>query len=180
MSGLIALWPDAESEAVAHELEKLFVLQDRPLSKEKKIILVNELSKSGRPSASVIAGIRKLMDEDLRHIKKATILEAADDFISNEPQTVACDDCSEGMVLTRDDKGRYFSLACTCQNGNRHQLTRWNGQKTQFLPERDFYVAGVKHTLEGRLVEVLTASFEDEAKGDGRSRAPSAVGLELA
>jgi hypothetical protein len=133
---LIAQWDDREKILLGNEIEKLFVLQDRPISKEKKAILVGEISNSGIPIGPLLSGLRKLMGEDLKTIKKATILEAARDFIVDTYDQVQCDYCSEGMVVTKDPEGRYFSLACTCPKGNGKRLVRWNGQASQQINDR--------------------------------------------
>ncbi len=51
-----------------------------------------------------------------------------------------CANCKSGFVLTRDEVGRLFSLACTCEIGSRrrvtHNLAQWDGNTSQMFPDR--------------------------------------------
>jgi hypothetical protein len=122
---------------VADELFRLFVLQDKALNDQKKLILVDELQNSGRSAKACILGIRSLVREDLKQIKIGTLLEAArssENFSERENKT-ACKDCHDGLVTMYDEQ-RYRSLvACNCPRGEERKgqlkLASWNGEACQ-------------------------------------------------
>jgi hypothetical protein len=122
---------DRDKLILSKEIEKLFVLQDRPISRDKNAILVEELSHSGFPLAPLLAGLRKLMSEDLKNIKLTTIIQAAEDFIVRVPDANQCSECASGFIVAKDGEGRLFSLACRCPAGDRKKLKRWTGESTQ-------------------------------------------------
>ncbi len=128
------------------ELTKLFALQDRPLTAEKKGFLIEQLEELKVPFGAIMAGIKELEAEDLKSIKLHTIKKAAEKFVTYEEEAlVDCKHCSGvGAVTLCDDQKRGYALACICQAGNKHQrLVRWNGEwiqitngRTLELPER--------------------------------------------
>lgn len=142
MNELTALLDDRDKLMLGNELEKLFVFQDRPFSKEKKVLFIEELSLSGLPLPALLQGIRKLAAEDLKTIKLATIKEAANDCIVNsEEDTSKCDHCGHGgLVCMKDPEARMYALACKCRNGDRlvsaQKLARWDGHETMFRNDR--------------------------------------------
>lgn len=144
MNELTTLLDDREKILLGTEIEKLFVLQDRPLSRDKRAILVDELSNSGVPLAPLLAGLRKLMGEDLRNIKKATILEAAEEFIVNTAPQSQCNSCASGYVVAKDEEGRLFSLACRCPVGATRRLQRLDGRPTQLSNGRILTVVSLR------------------------------------
>lgn len=121
---------------IGDELQKLFLLQDRPFSKEKSAALIEELEKSGLPAGALISGIRSLMHEDLKVVKLANILEASrDKLTAEEVKKTECDACDgRGMVMMKDDKFYEFAFACSCGNALRVEhlkLAHWNGENFQ-------------------------------------------------
>lgn len=142
MNDLIKSLSETDKLSLANELTKLFILQDRPAGKEKVAEMVEELSTRNIPAGALIAGIRRLKDEDLKLIKLATIIGAARDFIVADDQKVRCDICgSSGMVSMRDQNGYEGALACLCSNGDRaHRargLAKWNGEEYQVVRNRN-------------------------------------------
>lgn len=144
MNELITSWGDSDLDAVSNELEKLFLLQDRPLPTEKKVLFLDELSRSGMPAAAILAGMRALMtDDDVTKLKISTILGAARANIDPAGiyEIVPCFECDKrGVVLMVDDAKRWFALACRCSNGERwvaQGLARWWGGTVQTCSRRD-------------------------------------------
>lgn len=121
---------------IGDELQKLFLLQDRPYSKEKAAAIIEELEKSGLPAGALISGIRSLMHEDLRVVKLANILDAArENMTAEEVKKTECDACDgRGMVMMKDSDDCEFSFACVCGNARRVsglKLVQWNQQDFQ-------------------------------------------------
>ena len=132
-----------ENLAIAGELERLYVLQDKLLTKEKLAFVIEEIEKSNVPFPALIAGIRKLMSDDVKTLKFFTIIEAAKKFI--EPVSYEKKDCrhcfSSGAVSMFDDDKYGFFLACICDNGLRfiggkNALVKWNGEDKQYSKGR--------------------------------------------
>jgi len=126
----------ADDLLLESELEKLFALQDKALTREKKSILVRELMATGIPLKALLSGVRSLVSEDLGSIKFSTICAVSRRFIEPDPETGKhCEKCLSGYVVMKDGEGRFFSLACNCPAGvgkaNTQALTRWSGQDTQ-------------------------------------------------
>jgi len=106
-----------EKFILGNEIEKLFILQDRPIGKEKKTILVDELSMAGIPLQALFLALKKLRDEDLRAIKLATLKEAASEFIYRDPIGSSCGNCASGIIIAANAKKYLFSFACSCEQG---------------------------------------------------------------
>lgn len=135
MNELSVPWSLEESQHIEIELDKLFMLQDRPLPEKKKSFFATELSASGLPYKSVLGGINKLKTEDLKTLKISTILDAAKEmFEPLEPEEdYSCEFCNgRGRVLMRDAQKYVRALACICRNKFKAKgLTPWNGLSTQ-------------------------------------------------
>jgi hypothetical protein len=135
MSTQIESFQATQFSLISDELEKLFVFQDKHLSKEKKAILVEEIQRYGFPQSAVIHGIRALMADDMPAIKLFPILASIRKFMIPEEQTSECKECLNGIVLMRDQNLYEFALACVCGRGKQINLTQrlmlWNGEETQ-------------------------------------------------
>lgn len=138
MNGLTKSWNEDEMAVVEAEMEKLFALQDRPLPKEKKVLLVTELGNSGLPAYAIVGAMRKLMvDDEVTKLTFPKILSAAK--VEIDPagiyEIIPCEDCDKrGLVTMIDDNEYHYMLACRCKNGQQwvdrgHQ--RWWGERTQ-------------------------------------------------
>jgi hypothetical protein len=132
---LMLLMGEDEKNLIGNELTRLFALQDMPLGKEKKAILIEELAQQGIPAGAIVEGLRGLAKEDLKAIKLPLILEASRSKVARDVSYSRCKCCTDGLVLMRDEQGRNFSLACLCENGNVRAmallLARWNGKDEQ-------------------------------------------------
>lgn len=121
------------------ELDKLFALQDRPLAKEKRSILVTELMGTGIPLRAILSGLRSLLNEDLNKITFPVICAAARKFFEQE-SVQSCEECLSGMIVMKDEQGRMFSLACRCAAGlgkvRTQVFVQWKGEDTQFSKGR--------------------------------------------
>lgn len=136
MNELTVPLDDNDKIRIGNELERLFVLQDRPIAKEKKLILVDEICKTGYPIDAIMAGIKSLESEDMKNVKFAHLVDAIKDKMTYEEERAArCDYCDgRGMVTMRNKDKYQFALACVCVNGNRFHSqgnARWNGQQFQ-------------------------------------------------
>jgi hypothetical protein len=136
MNELTVPLDDNDRIEIGNELEKLFILQDRPINKDKKAILVEELCLTGYPKSAILAGMKSLQAEDLKSVKFVHIVDAIKDKMTyEEEQATRCDYCdSRGMVMMRNKDRYQFALACVCVNGNRFRSqgnARWNGQQFQ-------------------------------------------------
>lgn len=137
---------EREKLALEDELEKLFALQDRPLSKEKKTILIEEMALMSLPFRALVSGIRQLMTEDLKSIKLWNIRDAAEKFVFAEAKPATeCDFCEKtGAVVMFARQGEYLrrsAFACTCENGKSfaamHGAAQWDGQDVQVCRKKN-------------------------------------------
>lgn len=137
MQELANILSDTDRIVLGNELDKLFIFQDKPFSKEKKAIFVQEISSWGIPLGALLPGIRSLMSEDLKSIKIASIREAAEGFIERTSVLGNCSHCFGGLVVMKFSTGHETSLACTCEAGYQKKrglkLTQWNGENIQML-----------------------------------------------
>ncbi len=126
---------ESNADTIGEDLDKLFAFQDKHMTEKKKALLVDALLTSGIPLPAVTLGIRKLMNEDLNSVKLGMIFAAARSFVQRDEESNSCPDCSSGMVVMRDEEGRWFSLACRCGIGanvaRTHGLKRWGGLASQ-------------------------------------------------
>lgn len=127
---------DNDKIRIGNELDKLFILQDRPMSKEKKIILIDEICQTGFPVPAILAGLKSLQAEDLQRIKFVNIVEAIKEKMTyEEEQRTQCEKCDGRGIVTMRNKDKYqFALACVCVNGNAFASrgnARWNGEQFQ-------------------------------------------------
>ena len=137
MLDLSIVFNDQEKMIIAEEIGKLFDLHDRPLKEEKRLFFLEEIVRCGYPLPSILAGLRKLMVEDITRISLNAILVAIEQ--STEKTVFVkenCDDClSLGLILLRDDRQYEFALSCICKNGDQfygNGYVRWNGENIQF------------------------------------------------
>lgn len=129
------LLTEQEKMALSADLDKLFALQDRPLSQDKRSFIIDEMEKIDIPVAAWMAGIRSLITEDLKSIKIGTLIGAAKRCM--EPQDVKNAECvwcdGVGVMSMKDEVKRSYALACRCVNGERFpKSVRWNGEEKQF------------------------------------------------
>lgn len=140
MNELTVWLSDEEVGIIGNELNKLFLFQDRPFSKDKQAAFLEEIRGWGLPAGAIISGIRKLKSEDLKSLKLTTIREASHDFIAYSEETEKCDACISGVIIMHDEEKRQFALSCNCPRGrmvrNNSNLTGWNGANTQFSNKR--------------------------------------------
>lgn len=136
-------WQSIDKENIGREIQRLFSLQDKPLLEDKKNLLLDELEQCDIPSGAVIAGIRSLVDDDLRSIKFITLKTAAHKFITRGYDDYQCVNCGgEGVVFMRTDGPSYehnTCVACICTRGqalaDANGVLRWNGEKEQMNGE---------------------------------------------
>lgn len=131
MQGLTVYYTPIERADLAHEIERLFVMQDKHITEDKKSMIVSELEQCGLPFRAVVAGINKLCEEDVRYLKLTTIIGAARAFVAMEIPK-GCEVCGHtGMVAMVSPDGYMFAMACRCDLGaylaKKQQLARWNG-----------------------------------------------------
>ena len=134
MNALIAKLTPAQECEVAMELDRLFDLQDRPLKQEKKDLIVVELSATGYPFKAIIAGIRDLVDQDLKQIKFGILKEAARRHFTFEERQSDCKLCAGGFVTMVNKDGYSIAVPCTCERGKSsaeaQSLKQWNGKRS--------------------------------------------------
>lgn len=122
-------------ETIAKELDRLFILQDRPFGESKRILFVQELEAMGLPFSAIISGIRALADKDLKTLKLFVIKESIVKFISFEREKTNCPYCrGTGLVsMIRDNDEYSFVFACKCPAGilTDKEFIRWNGETHQ-------------------------------------------------
>lgn len=122
------------------ELERLFVLQDKPFPESKKTIFVQEIRDTFYPFGAIVAGIRALAKDDLKVIKLHTITNEAKKFITTEVKRTDCKFCRGGGLISmlRDD-GLRFTFSCICEAGNEYKgIARWLGKTEQDWEGRHF------------------------------------------
>lgn len=109
------------------------------MSKEKQAAFMDEIRGWGFPAGAIIMGIRKLMAEDLKSLKLATVKQAARESIHYE-EAIKCGECLSGLIVMHDEQRCDFSLACRCPAGQGKMATMglvfWDGQETQFSKGR--------------------------------------------
>lgn len=123
-----------QREIVGKELDRLFVLQDRPFGESKKQVFLDELEDSGLPFAAIVSGIRALADKDPKTLKLFVIKESIVTFVNFEREKTSCIHCrGTGIVSMVRDGGYRFALACTCSTGRSmdKEFIRWNGSVHQ-------------------------------------------------
>lgn len=131
MQGLTVYYTPLERADLSREIERLFVMQDKHITEDKKSMIVSELEQCGLPFRAVVAGINKLCEEDVRNLKLITIIGASRAFVAMETPK-GCEVCGRtGMVAMESPDGYLFAMACKCDLGaylaKKQQLTRWNG-----------------------------------------------------
>lgn len=156
MSALTKPLSDEEKHLISMELERLFVLQDKPFPDPKKILFINELSISGYPAQPILQGIRALRNKEMRSIKLFDMMESIRTFVDTDMTRVACKHChKDGCISMFDVTGVCFAVACICDNGevvNKFQnVVRWNGQDIMESNNRLLYRT---HALIGTEVKV--------------------------
>jgi hypothetical protein len=126
----------AQGIAVGDELERLYALHDKSLTEDRKGYLIEELRLSGIPIKAIIAGIRSLVETDVKNLKYLTILDAARKYVVGGPvdHFGDCNICgTEGFVVMRDGEGYTTAYPCTCERGKSHaknqNLVQWNGKR---------------------------------------------------
>jgi len=115
---------------IEKELERLFVLQDKPFPESKKTIFVQEIRDTFYPFGAIISGIRALAGEDLKTIKLHTIINEVKKFMVYEEKRTNCRHCGGGGLVSfvRDD-GLRFAFVCICETGREYKdILKWNGQ----------------------------------------------------
>jgi hypothetical protein len=133
MSELVSLLAPLDEIELAREVERLFALQDRHLTEDKKSILIRELAASGVTFRELVTGIRKLSTSDMKSIRVSDIITASREGGSIE----APDGCAmcfkSGFVSMANKDGYSFVYACNCELGSwyakNQNLTKWNGKR---------------------------------------------------
>ncbi len=140
---------EAEKLLIANELEKLFVLQDRPFSAKKSMAYLEEFERSNLPLGAIIAGIRSLIHvENISSLDFPRIASAARSKIErSEYETVKCDSCDgRGMLMLRDESKYEYAFKCQCANASKeahHNLAQWNGESFQMRGTKRFSLANI-------------------------------------
>lgn len=140
---------EAEKLLIANELEKLFVLQDRPFSSKKSMAYLEEFERSNLPMGAIIAGIRSLIHvENLSSLDFPRIAAAARSKIEHSDyETVKCETCDgRGMVMMKNESFYEFAFKCNCANSSKvgHLgLAQWNGESVQIRNGNRFSLAHV-------------------------------------
>jgi len=140
---------EAEKLLISNELEKLFVLQDRPFSAKKSTAYIEEFEKSNLPMGAIIAGIRSLIHvENLPSLDFPKIAAAARSKIEHsEYETVKCETCDgRGMLMMRNESFYEFAFKCHCANSskvNHLVLAQWNGESVQLRNGNRFSLAHI-------------------------------------
>jgi hypothetical protein len=124
---------------LSNELQRLFDLQDRPLSEAKKMAYVKELLGAGFPYRAIIAGIRSLGDQDIKLLKLSTIISASKRYCEMEIPK-GCIKCGwTGHVSMATEDKYYYAIPCVCERGTFYakaqNLRQWNGQDIFFLSD---------------------------------------------
>jgi hypothetical protein len=126
-------------------LEKLFIFQDKPISENKKAILTQEIIDLGFPYVAIVQGLKSLYQQDIRTLKLAVIIDAIKKFIDINLGRHECCSCnSNGAIISKDDEGRWYAMACKCSNGDLtykfQNLVKWNGMDVQFSNGRNLTI----------------------------------------
>ncbi len=139
----IPLRPD-QLEMIGKELERLFIVQDRPLGDNKKSMFLSELSDTGFPFGAIVSGIRALADKDLKTLKLFVIKESIVRFISFDREKTNCPHCrGTGIISMVREDGYSFSFACRCAAGQivDKEFVKWNGEVLQEHNGKNYTVA---------------------------------------
>lgn len=130
---VVRLSPKDEIE-LGQEIERLFHLQDSPLSHDKKALFVNELALTGMPFKALIRGIRDLVDKPLKQIKLSEVKESIKKYVQLKDGFAPCKICSCTGSVTMQNEAKYtFAYPCTCEKGQHiaeaQELKQWNGKR---------------------------------------------------
>lgn len=142
---LIVNLTDDEKGLLANQIERLFVIHDKRLSKNGKAILTDELAHLNIPFRFLIAGLRDLEEEEnLKNIELWRIKNACRKRMHAEYRPASCESCGTDGTVTMiykdgERRGIETQLACICPNGDRwargssnfRALVRWNGLAEQ-------------------------------------------------
>lgn len=124
-------WESEHEIQIGAQLETLFALQDKALTKEKKSIWLEELRNCGLPPQAILKGIEQLKADELGSLKYGTVIMAARKFTEVE-ESQSCKNCNNGFVTMKDHEGRIFSLSCSCFAGSQKKgYVKWNGEESQ-------------------------------------------------
>lgn len=141
MNSLKIPWYPDQIELIGKELDRLFILQDKPFGENKKHVFVQELEGSGFPFAAAVSGIRALADRDLKTLKLFVIKESIVKFMNFEREKTNCQHCRGcGIVSMVREDGYSFAFACTCSAGllMDKEFVRWNGKTAQDFGGKKF------------------------------------------
>jgi hypothetical protein len=130
---------------IGEAIEKLFMLQDRPLSEKKKLYFANELCQYGFPFKAILLGLNSLLDAELRQIKIVDIRKATERFVSYKfAKTYQdCEFCDKtGFITMLNFRGNEYAFACKCVKGkdvaDDNRIYQWNGNKEQMFNGKVF------------------------------------------
>lgn len=120
---------------LAEELDRLYMLHDRPLTANKKTILVEELAGSGLSFNAIIKGIRSLYDQNINKLSLFVLKTSARQFEQFEPDHAPeCQHCSKTGFVFMFGKSYQVAVPCICDRGDDRakymKLNRWNGKRT--------------------------------------------------
>lgn len=160
MPGLIKRLSEEENHSIMLELERLFILQDKPFPDPKKILFSNELSMSGLPAQAILQGVRALRNKEMRSIKLFDLMESIQTFVEVDINRTSCIHCrKDGCIIMFDTIGNTFAVACICENGEMahkfQSIMRWNGKDIMESNKRLLY-----RTLGLRGTEITAPNHE--------------------
>lgn len=131
----MSIYNPSDVNRIKVALEKLFALQDKPLTEKKKLFIVDELIKDIGELDAILKGVTALNNVDVKSLKYTTIRDNCRKHLKRK-QVVYLAHCkicdSSGIVtlLSQDDK--HYAYACKCGHGSKYQyLPKWNGKVKQ-------------------------------------------------
>ena len=126
---------------IRNQLERLFILQARPIKKEAMALFVHEIANTGYSLDDILTGINSLRNDPLpKGISFPLVMDAIRSESSKNNNTdfdyVVCDSCdNKGIIIMVDPDGRNYAYACKCSNGDIKasalKIPRWNGLQVQ-------------------------------------------------
>jgi hypothetical protein len=136
-----------EKRKIGEQLERLFLLQNKPIKSEARAEMVRELVRRGYHSGQISEAVNKLVDQELAHISLGVILQQLQESPSASGVEDYCLFCGDkdangdyiasgylpALETAEDGSWNEVRIACNCSKGRQvaqeSGITVWNGKE---------------------------------------------------
>ena len=90
-----------ENSKISNSLTKLFALQDKNITEQKKKYFIEEFAQSGFPSKAILSAIESMFYSDMNSIKISTIISSIRNFAQTKKEEIIIGYCQlkNGIIL---------------------------------------------------------------------------------